>query len=319
MSGPTRGPSSAPSGGARAPSYRPSSAEALAALLAATDAFLLDCDGVLWNGAVPIPGAADTLLALRGVGKRLLYVTNNSTKARSALVERLAALGVPASEDEVYGSAWLAARLLAARGVRRAYVIGGPGIVLELAARGIEAVGGPDEPLESVSQADFAALPVDPDIGAVVVGWDTRFAYGKLCRAALHLQQVPGCLFVATNRDAAILSGGRHMPGGGTMVAAVEAAIGRAPLVAGKPSTEVVDLALRDHGLDRARVCMVGDRLDTDIAMASGAGIASLLVLTGVTGGDDTPAPGVVPTAVAGSIADLRGVASTHYSLAEGK
>lgn len=288
--------------------HAPSPASELLRLSDVTDAFLLDCDGVLWNGATPIPGAAEALLALRDRGKRLLYLTNNSTKARAAVVERLAGLGVPAAEGEVYGSAWLAARLVAGRGVRKAYVIGGPGIVEELRAQGVEPVGGPDEPMEAVTQAEFATLPVDPDIGAVVIGWDTRFAYGKLCRAALHLLEVPGCLFVATNRDAAIVSGGRLMPGGGPMVAAVEAAIGRAPLVAGKPGTEVVDLAVADHGLDRGRLCMVGDRMDTDIAMACRAGIASLLVLTGVTGGDEEPPPGVAPTAVAQSIAALAGV-----------
>lgn len=285
----------------------PTPERALRDLIDATDTLLLDCDGVLWNGAALVPGAAAALLALRAAGKRLLYVTNNSTKARGAIVARLADMGVPAREDEVYGSAWLAARLLAHRGVRKAYVVGGAGIVAELAARGISSIGGPDEPMESVTQAAFAALPVDPDVGAVVVGWDTRFSYGKLCRAALHLQAVPGCLFVATNRDAAILSGGRLMPGGGTMVAAVEAAIGRAPLVAGKPGTEVVDCAVADHGLDRARLCMVGDRLDTDIALATAAGIRSVLVLSGVTG-PEAPPPGSAPTgptAVASSIAAL--------------
>lgn len=271
-------------------------------LLDTTDAFLLDCDGVLWNGAEPVDGAADALRALQALGKRLLYVTNNSSKARDAIRERLAGMGVPAALDAIYGSAFLAARLLVARGVRRAYVIGGPGLVTELQHLGVEVEGGPDEPMAAVTQADFARMPFDPEVGAVVVGWDTRFAFGKLCRAALHLQAIPGCLFVATNRDAAILSGDRLMPGGGTMVAAVEVAAGRPPLVAGKPGTDVVDLAVADHSLDRGRLCMVGDRLDTDILMAERSGIASLLVLTGVTGADDA---GPTPTAVARSLASF--------------
>ncbi|GMV39117.1 MAG: sugar-phosphatase [Myxococcales bacterium] len=283
----------------------PTPLPALRHLVDETEAFLIDCDGVLWNAGSLIPGAAEALLALRLRGKRLFYVTNNSSKSRQTMVERLAAMGVPARQDEIYTSAWLAARIAAQRGVRKAYVMGGEGIVVELAARGIASAGGPDEPMEAVTQADFAALPVDPDIGAVIVGWDVRLSYGKLCRAALHLQVVPGCLFIATNRDAAILSGGRLMPGGGSMVAAVEAATGIRPLLAGKPGTEVVDCVVADHGLDRGRLCMIGDRMDTDMALAAAAGIASLLVLTGITSVADTPPPGVAPTAVAPSIAAL--------------
>lgn len=129
---------------------------------------------------------------------------------------------------------------------------------------------------------------VDPDVGAVVVGFDRYFNYHKLTYATMCVLHNHHCLFLATNCDArAHLNQAQEWPGGGTMVAALEKAIGRPPIVAGKPESHLFELACRELGLsqtdDAPHMYMVGDRLDTDIAFGSRYGMTTLLVMTGVT------------------------------------
>jgi len=121
----------------------------------------------------------------------------------------------------------------------------------------------------------------------VIVGLDTSINYRKLAYAQLHLRNHPECLFLATNTDATFPSAGHMLPGSGTIVGAVELCSGRKALVIGKPSKTLVDLIVHQHGLDKKRTCMVGDRLDTDIQFGLNGGISTLLVLTGVTTKED--------------------------------
>jgi NagD protein len=70
----------------------------------------------------------------------------------------------------------------------------------------------------------------------------------------------------------------------GAICAALESATGRAPdAVLGKPNARMLRGLLKTHGLRPAELGMVGDRLYTDMAMASGAGALGVLVLTGET------------------------------------
>ena len=113
-----------------------------------------------------------------------------------------------------------------------------------------------------------------------------RFCYSKLERAAAYLRYAsPRVLFVATNRDASYPDAHQLVPGGGALVAALEAGSSRSPdVVAGKPSPHLISLVRAATGLDPARTCMVGDRLDTDILFGNAGGFAAtLLVMTGVT------------------------------------
>jgi phosphoglycolate/pyridoxal phosphate phosphatase family enzyme len=225
--------------------------------------------------------------AARAAGKRVLFVTNNATKSRAVHAAKLARVaGVPdASPSDVVSSAYAAALAVAAAGVTRAYVVGGQGVIDELAAVGCSAEGPEDWGREFEFGATRPADVVDPAVGAVVIGFDPRFCYYKLMRAATYLRYGKGVLFVATNRDAAYPDAHMLTPGGGALVAALETGAGRPPdVVAGKPSASLLDIVTRATGLDRARTAMIGDRLDTDILWGNQGGLAStLLVGTGVT------------------------------------
>src|SRR6266511_3285204 len=101
------------------------------------DAFLFDLDGVLYRGKEPIPGAAEAVAGLRGMGKGIAFVTNNSARTPRAVADALTGAGVRAEPDEVETSALTTAALLAERGIERVFVIGEEGIRTALAAKRI--------------------------------------------------------------------------------------------------------------------------------------------------------------------------------------
>lgn len=265
------------------PHYRPS--------LSPTDkydAFLFDCDGVLWRGAELLPGSARTLALLRARGKRVFFVTNNSSKSRAEYVNKFTKLNIPVDVLEIIPSSWAAAEYLRMErpDVKKAFVIGCQGLVDELALVGIASICGADKEYATrifATEADFLAVDADPDVGAVVCGWDLSFNYAKLCLASLHLQKNPGAAFVATNKDAFDKLADRNVPGNGCAVAAVEQSVGRRAVTVGKPSQWLVDRLLTMHGLDPRRTVVVGDRLDTDIQLGIVGGCDTVLVGTGCT------------------------------------
>ncbi len=251
------------------------------------DCLLFDLDGVLFRGDEAVPGAAETLEALRGRGVRLVFLTNNSSRTPEQVAAKLAGLGIRAEAAEVVTSAQATAELLASRGGGSVFAIGGDGVVRALAGEGLRLVDG-DAP-----EADL-----------VVVGIDEGFTYAKL-RAACVLIRA-GASFVATNADATYPApGGLVWPGAGSLVAAVAAATGREPEVVGKPFAPLFESALRRVG--GVRPLVVGDRLDTDIEGANRLGWDSLLVLSGVTSAMDLEGSEVRPTHVAPDVTALLG------------
>lgn len=247
-------------------------------------AFLLDCDGVLWRGNEPLPGAPEAVRALRASGRKVLYFTNNATLSRRGYLEKLRRLGFEAELSDIYCSSYAAAAWLRGK-VKKAYVIGEEGLVEELTLAGIE--------ISSPEEAE-----------CVVVGLDRRLTYRKLEEALLSLRR--GALFVATNKDPTLPTERGLAPGAGAIVAALETAAGRRPdVVIGKPSPFMYELALSEHRIERERALAIGDRLDTDIEGAKRARLKAALVLTGASTADDIPRATAKPDYVLPSISYL--------------
>ncbi len=135
-------------------------------------------------------------------------------------------------------------------------------------------------PLPSGSASVVTAAPV-----AVVVGMDRSFSYDTL--AAAQAAVMGGALFIATNTDATFPTPSGLRPGAGSIVAAVAAATGKEPISMGKPGLALAEALAAVTGVPAAQTLLVGDRLDTDIAMGRAAGMATALVLTGVTREED--------------------------------
>jgi glycerol 3-phosphatase-2 len=249
------------------------------------DAFLVDLDGVLYRGADPIEGAAETLATLRSLGKGLAFLTNNSSRTPEAIAAHLTGMGIRAAPEEVETSALATATLLLGRAVASAYVLGEEGLRTALLAAGLTVV-------------DRSAA----DAETVVVGWDREFDYAELAAASVLIQR--GASLVASNADASYpVEDGLVLPGAGAILAAIQTATGVSAEVVGKPNAPIFRAALDRAGGGRPLV--IGDRLDTDIEGARGLGWDSLLVLTGITGRGDLGATTITPTYVAERLGEL--------------
>lgn len=272
------------------------------------DVALLDLDGVVYIGEHAVPGAPEALAAARAAGMRLAFVTNNAGRPPEEVAAHLAALGIPAADDDVVTSAQAGAAILARDLPRDAPVlaVGGPGVALALARAGL-----------SPLRAD------DPGAGAaraVLQGFGRDVAWTDLAAAALAVQR--GARWVLTNPDVTLPVPGGRAPGNGSLARAVEAAAGRPPDdIAGKPHPALMRVSI--DRVDARSPLVVGDRLDTDIAGAVATDIPSLLVLTGIADiatllgagpgerpdyiGADLGALHDVPAAIRGEHAPLRG------------
>ena len=249
---------------------------------------IVDLDGVVYRGPRPIPGMPELLASREALGDVIVYATNNSSRHRGDYAAILGALGAPVSEERIVTSARAAALFLSERRppVRRALVLGGPGLRRELRDAGIR-----------VLAPTAAGLSRHPQ--AVVVGIDRGLTYGRLAAAADAIRA--GALFIATNRDPVYPAAEGLQPGAGAVVAALEVASGRAPIVIGKPEPGLFEAAARIAGVPPASAVVVGDGLGTDVAAARRIGARSVLMLTGVTSAAEVgtaPASGQ-PTAVA--------------------
>merc|ERR1712113_491381 len=125
----------------------------------------------------------------------------------------------------------------------------------------------------------------DTDVAAVIVGFDRHINYYKIQYAQLCINENQGCEFIATNLDKVThLTDAQEWAGNGSMVGAIRGCTGKEPTLVGKPSALMIDYILQKYNIaDRRRICMVGDRLDTDILFGKDNGLQTCLALSGVT------------------------------------
>lgn len=229
------------------------------------DALLVDLDGTLFRGSEPIPGVAE---GLEQSGLPVVYVTNNASRAPADTAAHLRDLGFAAGADEVMTSAQAAVVMVAAQVPAGSKVL----------------VVGHDSFRDLARQAGFeVVLSADDNPDAVLQGLSRELTWGELAEGCLAIRT--GVPWVASNTDATLPTERGLLPGNGSLVAAMEMATDRKPLVAGKPAAGVLRAAADLAGSTRPLV--IGDRLDTDIEGAVAAGMPSLMVLTGVHGATD--------------------------------
>lgn len=227
------------------------------------DGVLADLDGVVYTGPRAIDGATDALDRLAQEGKSLAYVTNNASRSPEEVAVHLRELGAPATAEQVFGSALAGAELLAGKVPAGASVL----------------VVGSQVLADSVRAQGLVVVPPSDDRpDAVIQGFSPDLGWKDLAEAAYAI--TAGAIWVATNMDMTLPQERGFAPGNGSLVAAVAAATGQLPLVAGKPEAALFETAANHSGVERTLV--VGDRLDTDILGGNRAGMATVLVLTGV-------------------------------------
>ena len=201
-------------------------------LISRFDALLSDLDGVVYAGPHAIPGAVESLQQLAGVGVGLGYVTNNASRSPAQVAAHLRELGAPAEDEQVVSSSQAAADLLASL----------PGAGLAGPHHGKPGAG----PRNRARGPRARATARTRNPVAVVQGFNPGIGWKDLAEAAYVV--AAGALWVATNTDMSIPQARGIAPGNGTLVAAVAAATGQTPLVAGKPEAPLFHSAAKRLG-----------------------------------------------------------------------
>lgn len=228
--------------------------------LSSVRAVVFDLDGTLYCGNTPVDGAARLLRQLRSQGIGTYYCTNNSTKTRQDICAKMNDLDLPASREEIYSAAYAAARYLAQEKYSRVYCLGTDGLSDELKDFGIATVSVPEE------------------ASVVLVGLDPSLDYQDISR----LLPLRGreCTLVACNRDKFFPADHGIMKLGCGFVASLveEVLERRIDYTVGKPNTYMLNMLLEEHGLTMDEIVMIGDSLESDIAMAQAAGCRSVFL-----------------------------------------
>lgn len=229
------------------------------------DVALLDLDGTVYVGPLPVEFAIESLNAAVALGMRTVYTTNNAARTPDEVAVQLRELGLTLDVGDVLTSAQVAAHHIATElgAGARVLPVGGPGVRAALLAAGLVVVESSDD------------HPV-----AVMQGYGPDVSWRDLAEAAYAI--AAGAQHFATNTDMSIPTGRGIAPGNGTLVSAVVMATGVQPHVTGKPFRPMFDLAVEQTNARHALV--IGDRLDTDIEGGTNAQLDSLFVLTGVDG-----------------------------------
>ena len=246
--------------------------------------YLIDMDGVLIRGQVPIPGAVEFIGKLTARGIKFLVLTNNPMYTPGDLSHRLNLLGLKVPPECIYTSAMATARFLKLQKSNgKAFVIGESGLTLAL------------------HQADIILTDLDPDY--VVLGETLSYDFEQVTRAIRLI--IRGAHFIATNPDVNGPTEAGIVPGCGAMAALIERASGKSPFFIGKPNPFMMRSALSYLGVHSENTVMIGDRMDTDIVTGIESGMETILVLTGVTRRDMVDAYPFQPRYIFESVGDI--------------
>jgi 4-nitrophenyl phosphatase len=231
----------------------------------------------------PIAGSVNAIESLRNAGHRVLFVTNNSFSVVADQENALANIGIDAHNDVVTSSQ--AAGALLRKG-ERVLLGGGPGAVEAIKNAGAILAGRSDDHIQGDSDAQKMNSEIDQEFeqqfDVVMVGYHATFDYRGLTRLSNAVRN--GARLIATNDDATYPTPHGLIPGGGSILAAVAAASGVEPIIAGKPHRPMADLVRQVLGInDLSDAWMVGDRPSTDGLFAQTVGCKFAQVLTGIS------------------------------------
>jgi HAD superfamily hydrolase (TIGR01450 family) len=233
------------------------------------DAVFLDLDGTIYLGGELISGAEAFLQRCNEQGVQRYFLSNNSSKSVSQYLSKLHALGLEAEEDDVLLSTHDLLAWLKKNNITKTWLVGTEGMRSMLEAIGV------------------STQSTDPEY--VVLGYDTELTYDKIAQASIHMHA--GVPLVASHPDMVCPSPDGGLPDVGAYLAMFKATTGVDPThITGKPNAGMILHKIEALGLQPERCAMVGDRLYTDMAMASRAGVVGVLVLSGEATVDDVEA-----------------------------
>ena len=246
---------------------------------------LLDMDGTVYLGQKLIEGSDTFLKKAEQTGRKILFVTNNSSHNAAYYIEKLGRMGILAQKEQVLTSGQAAADFLhREQPNKRVWVLGNEYLLEELREQGIHVVND------------------HPDV--LLAGYDTSLTYRKLCDFCDYVRD--GLPYFATHPDYNCPVEGGFEPDLGSLMALVEASTGRkADRIIGKPEAGMALAAQHRLQMQPSELAMCGDRLYTDIAFGKRNGMTSILVLSGEAKREDIPSAEYPPDYTVQNLADL--------------
>jgi 4-nitrophenyl phosphatase len=257
----------------------------ISTLKPAIKALIFDMDGVLWSYNDPLCDLPNLFQAVRQLGLKFLFATNNATLSSAQYVKKFKGFGVDIDPDQIINSGLATANLLKNR-----HPQGGPIYVI-----------GEDGLVKSLEEQGFYISEKNPL--AVVVGLDRHITYEKMKTATLMIRS--GVEFVGTNPDTTFPTPEGLAPGGGTFIAAIQAATDVVPTIVGKPFPPMLKMAQDWLDTPPDQVLAIGDRLDTDILGGQRSGFKTALVLSGVSTKEEAAAWKPQPDLICPNVMDL--------------
>ena len=246
--------------------------------------FLIDMDGVIYNGDSMIPGADTFIKALQDEGIPFLFMTNNSQRTPLDTVNKVAKMGINIKEENVYTSAIATAWFLSFMKPKgTAYVLGEGGLITSLLHQGYTMAN---------SNADF-----------VVVGEGRNFTLEMVNHAVDMI--LSGSKLIATNLDPSPKRPGWTNLGIKAVVAMIEEATGKKAFSVGKPSPVMMRSARKYLGLEASETIVIGDTMDTDILGGVQLGYTTILTLSGVSNKNTLEDFPFKPDLIVSSVAEL--------------
>jgi len=228
--------------------------------------YLFDMDGTLYLGDRLYDFTTDLLQTIRERGCRYLFMTNNSSKSVEDYIKKLAKLGIAATrEDFITASQATAYYLHKYHEGQRLYVCGTQSLKEELRREG------------------FTLTARTDDTDCIVMGFDTELTFQKLHDVSYLLLTRPEIPYIATNPDLVCPTEFGSVPDCGSVCQMLRNVSGRLPIVIGKPSALMPQLAMEKWGVAGSQTCVIGDRIYTDIKSGLNAGALTILVLSGET------------------------------------
>lgn len=248
--------------------------------------FLLDMDGTVYVDETPIGDMKNTLDKIRQAGKKIIFLTNNSSKSIETYQEKLKRIDLFSCKDDVYSSGTACGEYLAKNHKGDSvYLVGTDSLKKEFLSMGINLVDG-----------------VQPDVA--VLAFDTGMDYEKIKNFNKYL--VKGAKYIATHPDTVCPAPEVSVPDVGSFIKMFECSSGRLPdVIIGKPYTDMGISVLNRYSTQKEKVIMVGDRLHTDIAFGLNCGFHTLLVLSGETTKEILSSSSIKPENVLPSLNDV--------------
>lgn len=223
-------------------------------------------DGTLYLGNRLYDFTLELLDTLKKTGRNYLFMTNNSSKSVEDYVKKLGKLGITATREDFMTSSQATAYYLHKHHEgQKLYVCGTESLKNELRMEG------------------FTVTTDIDQVECIVMGFDTELTFQKLHEVSYMLLTRPDLPYIATNPDYVCPTEFGSVPDCGSVCDMIYNATKKRPVVIGKPSPLMPQLAMEKLGVSKEETCVVGDRIYTDVKSGLNAGVTGILVLSGET------------------------------------